>query len=632
MSVDNPREADRRCADTEPCLSAWQRLCVNGVATDALLGDFEAWLDRPEVEAELDALQAREEYPEPVLQQLRDRGLMRVFAPGEDGDNSRATVFHISCLNALTARRDTSLAVTISVNALGLLPAYAAATPEQMNEINAEVQTGAFASLLLSEVRHGSNLLANRARAERGVVDAQDGFHGVADAEPCTHFRLTGEKDLINGGNRHKLMFVFVRTRNFDVDPATIEPLAARADFTMFWMKRGPDVVPLPRWHTLPARGADISGVRFEGVVLPAAQVLGRENGGMTLAQKTLTLSRGGVASLASGCLSRARDVACAWATRRIIYGVEPIVALDAIADHLIRVEALDRLVAAIAVRTVALLNKLGLGASHYTGVAKSIACSLAEEGVREGQRIMGARALLNAYPYERLMRDIVLYGVFDGTNHVMLQELGHRLALEARRAGDAESSAASRVDSVQTMRDVYSAPPAPMTEVLRGRASRVVLPLEEHLRALGELPGDVPVAPIASACDLLFALVREAERMGLWREDQEFRLRAAELFATLEGLVAILELCDPTRREALGVPAMLGGELPLDRPVCRFTVAMLGRRVVAGMRDLALAFALPETWPGSLPTLHAVEAALSIDDVETRRLCRAAVRAGVSA
>lgn len=622
------RAADLRGAEAEPGPSAWQRLCVNAVPSDALLTALEAHLDRPEVAARLEELESAEEYPAPVLEELRELGLMQAFAPTADGDESRMSVFHISCLNSITARRNTSLAVTISVNALGLLPAYVAANPEQRASIDPAVAAGTFCSLLLSEISHGSNLLGNRARAERGRLDAAGAFEPVAEGEPCTHYRINGEKDLINGATRHGLLFTFLRTRNFDIDPATIEPLAARADFTMFWLERGPGVVALPRWHTLPARGADISGARFEDLIVTASRVLGREGSGMTLAQKTLTLSRGGVGSLASGCASRARDLARAWAAKRRIYGSQPIAALGAIADHLVRIEALDRLVAAVAVRTVAFLNGMGLGAAHYTAVAKSVACSFAEEAVREGQRVFGARAMLNAYPYERLMRDVVLYGVFDGTNHVMLQELSHRLAVEARRAGDAQSVLGG--DSIERLRVLYATAPRSLYETLRGRNAREVFPLELHLRALDALPGHVSAAPVAAACDLLFAMVRAADAAGVWAEDQGFRLQAAELYAYLEGLAAMLELADPDRRAALGIPPLLDGERPLDRPICQFTVDWIGRRVIAGIRELVLGAGLEDDWAGGggggAAALTAVEAVLADGHSAVRSACRAAL------
>ncbi len=625
------REQDAASIDiAEVGLSAWQRLSVNDAANDPVLRSIESYLDEPETRSSLWQLEADEEYPAPVLDRLRELGLMRMFAPNPDTQcNARVTAFHMSALNAVTSRRDTSLAVTISVNALGLLPAYVAATPEQLEKINAAVGSGIFSSLMLSEIGHGSNLLANHARAERGVLDGDDEFVPIGDDEECTHYRINGEKDLINGANRHGLMFVFLRTRNFtDGTCNKVDaPMQARADFTMFCIERGPGMVPLPRWHTMPARGADISGLRFENMVVPKSTVLGREHGGMTLAQKTLALSRGGVASLASGCTSRARDLAVTYAGNRAVYG-EPIRELDVIADHLIRIEALDRAVGAIAVRTAALLNSHGVGAAHYTAVAKVVACVFAEEAVREGHRVLGARALLRDMPYERLSRDVVLYGVFDGTSHVMLQELSHRLMLEARRA--AEPPREDAPNTVEQIRRVYAAEPEPVYLALRKKQNRLLMPLEDHLRELDQLNGAC-IDPIARACDALFACVRACEANDVWKDDHGLRHDAALLYAQIEGLVALFELGDPERRAALGVPPIHGDENPLDALLVQFSVYLFGCRTIAGIRDLANRAQLAPGWLdaelGDAVALADVETAAAAGHRELLRDCRAAIR-----
>ncbi|MCA8923690.1 MAG: acyl-CoA/acyl-ACP dehydrogenase [Planctomycetes bacterium] len=605
-------------------LSAWQRLCPNDAWRDAVLLGLEEYLDTPEVREAIWELEGREAYPRAPLDGMRDRGLMTIFAPEEGGVGAaRVTAYHQCALNASNARRNTSLAVTISVNSLALLAAYVAATPEQFERINARVQGGAFSSLLLSELSHGSNLLANRCRAERGTLDEAGEWIPVADDEPCTHYRLSGEKDLINGANEHDLLFPFLRTRNFDgsQDPAEIKPLEARADFSMFWLERTPEIAPLPRWKTLPAQGADISGLDFNGAVVSADRVLGREHGGMKVAQKTLILSRGGVASLAAGCLNGARDMAAAYAARRAIYG-QPIHTLGAIADHLLRIEALDRLVSAISLRTAALMNAYGIAVSHYTAVAKVLASGLAEEGVTEGKKVLGARALLRDFPYARYMQDVVLYAVFDGTTHLMYQELSHRLAQEARREG----RGAATEDTLERMRAVYAKPATPVYESLKEKHPRFLLPLERHLELLGGLPGEAPVAALSGVCRLLFACVRACDANGAWKAEQHLRLRAAELYATLEGLVAYAELADPPRRAALGVSPIAEARA-LDAPLASFTVSWIGRRVVAGVRELALDAGLPADWAAACAaSLSEVEGQLAAGQVAVRQACREAL------
>ena len=91
--------------------------------------------------------------------------------------------------DALASRRDTSTAVTLSVNCLGLLPAYLAADPEQLQAISQRIDSGKFAALLLSELSHGSNILRNDARAQRGTLDPEGNFVAVDEDQ----FRMSDD-------------------------------------------------------------------------------------------------------------------------------------------------------------------------------------------------------------------------------------------------------------------------------------------------------------------------------------------------------------------------------------------------------------------------------------------------------
>lgn len=613
---DDRQEERLRLVIEAPGLSTWQRFCPVEAWRDPALLRMEAYLDKPATRVLFDEHEDSEDYPEPVLSALRKLGLPEIISPRK---GTSATVYHMSALNALAARRNTSVAVTLSVNFLGLLPAYLAANEEQIETISKRIEAGNFAALLLSELAHGSNILRNQARADRGVLDAQGHFVAVGEEEPCTHYRLNGEKHLINGATRHGLMFVCLRTRNFEIEllAEIKEPMKARGDFTLFWLERGPGMTAMPRYHTLPARAADISGLRLQNCIVEADHVIGREHGGLAVIHKTLVLSRGGVAALASGCLGGALDLALTYARRRNVYG-RPIVHLGAISDHLIRMQALDLLVSAISLKATCFLNGVGLAASHYTSVAKLMACELAEEGVREGQRVLGARSLLRELPYERWIRDVNLYGIFDGTSHVMLEELSSRLAHEAK-----ETDTPPSVD-LDDLRTIYGTTPRPVTEVLREFRRPVLFPMVEHLCGLDRVEGRRSLSPLVKTAIALFALVRHLRKNDQWKQDQGRRLAAAEVFAMLEVLIACCEVCDPERRTALGMPPPAQFDEDRDRALYDFAFGWFGSRAVSRMRQLLLQSSLPqEELKKHLARLGTAERDLLRDQDETRSLCR---------
>jgi alkylation response protein AidB-like acyl-CoA dehydrogenase len=521
---------------------------LNPHARHPVLDAIEAYLEAPETRAELESLDRERRYPHAALERLRALGLPALLTEA-------ATVHHLTALNVLCARASGSLAITVGVNALALLPVYIAADDEQRARIFARVREGAASSMLLTELDHGSNLLACQAGAEPGTVDGGAFRPGA----PGTHYRLRGEKHLINGGREHALLMTFLRT----------QAAGGPGDFSFFAIERDPTVIPLARHRTLPAAGADISGVRFDDTIVDHNCLLGREGEGFTLVQKTLSISRGAISGLACGAASRAHELAAEHARSWWLYGA-PIAQLGAIAEHLRRLDALELAVAAIAVKQTALVNAQGLAAAHHTAVAKLAACTLAEAAVDEGRRVLAARALLHDLPYARLVRDVLLYGVFDGTRHVMLDQIQWRLTQVAAASDETE-------DTLTPLRAAYAAAPAPLVEVLRRRGRARAPALLAHLRALQALPGAVALVPLTVLGETLVAAVRTARADGRWDADQALRFEAAELLALLETLIAVVELADPDRR--------LGAADVVSVETYRFTLAWLGASLAARMR-----------------------------------------------
>lgn len=597
--------------------SPWQRLCPPDLSAAPVLAAIEGHLGRDETRAEVERCELEEAYPDALMNELHGLGLPRILAeePGADPEASLLTPYHVTALAALVARRAScSLAITVGINSLSLLPAYVGADPAQLEAIFARVRDGARCGILLTELAHGSNLLRTEAQAEPGVL-AGGAFRPARDDEQPTHYRLSGEKELINGGNEHELLFCLVRTR-----PPRGEGnlLRARSELSVFWVRREDGVVGLPRWRTMPAHAADIGGARLDGVVVPAERILQGEGRGFSLVRNTLAVSRGGVAALASGTLSRARDLARAYAAARDVYGA-PIHTLGAIQEHLLKLEALDRVVACLSLKATAMTNAAGLGAIYYTGVAKLMGSELAEEGVREGAKVLGARALLRDLPYERVRRDVLLFGVFDGTTHVMLDELAGRLSEEVFRwAGRSETRI---TDPLGEARRVYAAPPARFLDVLRGPTAPLVLPLPEHLRALAALPGARSLEPLADLAEALYDVVRSLRQGQLWDGDQSRRFQAAGIQGLLEALTCTVELSDPDRRQALGLPTPREADAGLDAAVYGYTVGWLGDRVATRIRALAASAGI-----ACPPSLEGIEERLLADEPQHRAAFAAAL------
>ena len=141
--LEDPRTVERLRLDSPPpSLSAWQRYSPCDVRGDSILTAIRDYLDEPATRRQFDAHEQSEIYPLGILKRLGELGLSEIFST--TGGSGRATAYHMCALNELAARRDTSVAVTLSVNVLGLLPAYLAADADQLEAIDQRILVEGF--------------------------------------------------------------------------------------------------------------------------------------------------------------------------------------------------------------------------------------------------------------------------------------------------------------------------------------------------------------------------------------------------------------------------------------------------------------------------------------------------------
>lgn len=595
-------------------------------------------LDNPETQRTLASMEFDRQYPHTVRHSLHALGFSRFLVDPaicsrtngnqqlSSQDETVATFPHMAALCMISTAASASLGITVGVNLLGLLPFYLSADAEQLAWIAERVERGAFASLLLTELPHGSNLLANETTAEPGTLDAGGQFipcqaTGVAErAEQATHYRINGRKDLINGGSQHELLVIFARTRQIaerqnQHEARQANPFVDRHNFSLIVVERdGSSAIQAgapERWHTLPAPAADISSVCFRNLIIPVEQRIRGEGQGFDLVQTTLPLTRGGVSSFAVGTSSRAVQLATNYVQQRQMYG-QPILQLGAIADHLLHLRALELLVAAMSVKAIAALNCLGMGAAHYASVAKYACCLLAEELVTEGRYIFGGRALLVDHPYHRLIGDVLLFGTFDGTSHLVLDQIQWRLAQVASMTGQ------DGWQCLQEMRRVYTTTPQPLSQVTRLKAKTLLIHPTLYLHALSQKTSWLSPVPLIQISETLMALVRHCRTTGEWGQDQGLCFELGRLFSWLETLIALIEMADPGARQALGIENQLPSSLLL-KPLVTYTYGWFGARLSTELRRLVHRAA----WRGDLGKLDTADALLGQVSQDARSTVR---------
>jgi alkylation response protein AidB-like acyl-CoA dehydrogenase len=559
-----------------------------------------SYLNQPATQQLLAELENERTYPRVVRQQLHALGLSDFFivpaveAATIDAQPTAllATFPHLVALISLCTAANGSLGITVGVNMLALLPIYIAGNAEQLAWMAERLRRGDYAALFLTELAHGSDLLANETLAETGTLDGNGEFVSCPAVESATptaahsHYRLYGRKDTINGGSQHELMVVFARSRAKRADSGQGNRLlAGRNDFELLLVDRNehPTQITSPqRWHTLPTPAADIASAAFDNLLIPTTRRLGKRGQGFQLVQQLLPLSRAGVSAFAVGVAACAHQLARDHATTRQLYG-QPIGQLGVIGDHLRHMQALEWLLCALSIKSIALINSLGGGAVYYASLAKYGCCALAETLVDEGRLVYGSRALLLDFPYHRQIGDVLLFGSFDGTSHLVLDQLQWRLAQMAQAA----SQPAEEHSAWQTMQQVYQARPRALASAVRHAGTALLLNMPAYLAELANHAVWLPINVLQSITETLLALVRHCRRSGDWERAQGLRFDLAKQLTWLEALIALAELADPGIRAGLGIQRPLVNGVVTQRDLA-FCFAWFGGKLCAELRRLA--------------------------------------------
>ncbi|WP_328537491.1 acyl-CoA dehydrogenase family protein [Streptomyces sp. NBC_00344] len=376
-----------------------------GAALDRLLGDPEN-PDRTFSYARSAALDDAETFPLEICRELDALGLPRHYVPVAHGGalNGYDEALH---LMRVIARRDLTVAIAHGKTFLGSVCVWVAGDPDQARRLGELVAEGAVVAWALTERLHGSDLLA-------GEV--------VAEPTEGGGYRLSGEKWLINNATRGRLLCVLARTSAKG---------GARGFSVLLVDKRE---LPHDRYRPLPApplhgiRGADISGIAFDGAEVPAAALVGREGDGIETVLKSLQLTRTLCSSLSLGAADQALGMAIEYTVERHNFGrllidlpqTRRLVA-DSYAELL--------LAEAMALVTARSLHALPGELAVLSAAAKFLLPTLVDRLIRRLAKVMGSRSLLAGDThrhgrFQKVQRDHRIVGIFDGSTVVNLQAL----------------------------------------------------------------------------------------------------------------------------------------------------------------------------------------------------------------
>ncbi|CAN5297571.1 isobutyryl-CoA dehydrogenase [soil metagenome] len=345
-------------------------------------------------------------FPVDVMREAAALGMGGIYIRDDVGGSALTRFDAALIFEALaTGCPTTSAFISIHNMASWMIDAYG--NDEQRNEWLPRLCTmELLASYCLTEPGSGSDAAALSTRA---VVDGD-------------HYVLNGQKQFISGAGESGLYVVMVRTG--EDGPRGISTLVIDGDtpglsFGANERKMG--------WNAQPTRA-----VIFENARVPIANRLGDEGMGFRIAMAGLDGGRINIAACSLGGAQAALEKSLLYMRERKAFGkrLDEFQALQfRLADMATELEAARTFVW----RAAAALDRHDVDATMLCAMAKRFGTDVGFEVANQALQLHGGYGYLSEYGIEKIVRDLRVHQILEGTNEIMRVIVARKL-LEGNR------------------------------------------------------------------------------------------------------------------------------------------------------------------------------------------------------
>jgi acyl-CoA dehydrogenase len=338
--------------------------------------------------AEIDATG---EYPWDVRKLFSEQDILALpFDPQYGGTGTGTVMLQIAVEEIAMACA--SSALILMVQELGTLPIALFGSDELKERLLPRCATGEWSpAFALSEPEAGSDPASMRTTAVR------DGEEWV----------INGAKNWITNSGVADFYVVFAVT---DRESRRLSAFVVESD------REGFSVGKLE--HKLGIKGSPTGSPIFDDVRVPAANLIGTEGKGLSVALGTLERTRLGAAAQAVGIAQGATDYANAYAKERIAFG-KPINELQGIQFKLADMETRTAAARELLYKACAMADRNEPGLGKHSSMAKLFASDTAMWVTIEAIQVLGGYGYVSEYPVERMMRDAKITQIYEGTNEI---------------------------------------------------------------------------------------------------------------------------------------------------------------------------------------------------------------------
>ncbi|XP_055682567.1 very long-chain specific acyl-CoA dehydrogenase, mitochondrial isoform X1 [Lutzomyia longipalpis] len=275
-------------------------------------------------------------------------------------------------------------------------------TKEQKEKYLPQVSTGkVYAAFCLTEPSSGSDAGSIRCRA----VKSPDG----------RHFILNGSKIWISNGGIADIMTVFAQTEV--EDPRTGKK---KDKVTAFIVERGfGGVTSGPPESKMGIKASNTAEVFFEDVKIPVENVIGEVGNGFKVAMNILNNGRFGMSATLSGTMRACIEKATEHVTQRVQFG-QKICEYKGIQEKLARMSMLHFATQSMAYMISGNMDSGSVDYHLEAAISKVFASEAAWQVCDESIQILGGMGYMKAAGLERVLRDLRIFRIFEGTNDIL--------------------------------------------------------------------------------------------------------------------------------------------------------------------------------------------------------------------